>query len=398
MTTALEGVRVLDASGVASYGSAILADFGADVLKLGAVPSALRHERQTSGSRWDPLGERPVDRAAAHDAANRGKRSILLNLKDEGAREVVYKLIPEMDVYVESLRPGVTERLGVDYETLSKINPRLIYCSLSGYGQTGPYRDKAGHDLNYIAVGGALALTRRPGQPPTMPINLLADFAGGAVFVALSVCIALLARERTGRGQYIDMAMTDGVLALQTALYGGHFDFGETIEPGEYLLNGGMPFYEVYQCADGAWISVACIEPHFFPNPCDALELDEFRERQIDPEIRDDLRARLTELFAGRPRTEWLEHLEQFDVCVAPVLEMSEVVSNEQILARELVVEVESDVGKVRQIGVAPKLSDTPGVPGRASPIPGADTDSVLEALGYSADEIAALRDRGAIG
>ena len=397
MTTALEGVRVLDCSGVASFGTMVLADFGAEVTKVGAVPDALRHPRQTTGSRWDPEQQVDAARGAAYDATQRGKRSILLNLKDEAAREVIYKLIPEMDVFVESFRPGVTTRLGVDYDTLAALNPRLIYCALTGYGQTGPYRDRPGHDLNYIAVGGALAITRRAGQPPTIPINLLADFAGGALYVSLAVCLALLARERTGRGQYIDMAMSDGVLSLQTALYNGFFEAGEMVKPGEYFLNGGVPFYEVYECADGSWISVACLEPHFFRNLCSALELDEFRDRQFDSAAYGPLRERLRTLFAGRPRDEWIDHFAAHDVCVAPVLEMPEVVTNEQTQARAMIVDVTSAIGAVQQIGVAPKLSETPGQPGPAGPRPGQHTDDVLAALGWDEAAIAALRTRGAI-
>ncbi len=397
MTTALDGVRVLDCSGIASFGTMILADFGAEVTKVGPVPDALRHPRRTTGSRWDPEQQVDAARGAAYDATQRGKRSILLNLKDEAAREVIYKLIPEMDVFVESFRPGVTTRLGVDYDTLSAINPRLIYCALTGYGQTGPYRDRPGHDLNYNAVGGALDLMRRPGPPPTIPINLLADFGGGAVYVALSVCLALLARERTGRGQYIDMAMADGVLALQTALYSGFFESGETVKPGEYFLNGGVPFYEVYECADGSWISVACLEPHFFRNLCDALELDEFRDRQFDPAVHGPLRERLSTLFAERSCDEWIDHFAAHDVCVAPVLEMPEVVTNEQIQSRSMITDVNSAIGAVRQIGVAPKLSETPGQPGPAGPRPGQHTDEVLAGLGLDETTIAALRTRGAI-
>ena len=212
MAMALEGIKVLDLSRLAPgpYCSMLLADFGADVTLVEAVPGV---NAKLAGPAADPEAAK---RAAAYNALGRGKRSIALNLKNEAAREVFYELVRGADVVLEGFRPGVVNRLGVDYETLSAINPRIVYCSLSGFGQTGPYSNLVGHDINYISIGGALGVIGRPGTAPAIPVNLLADFAGGGLMAAFAICAALLAREHTGRGQTVDIAMSDGVLSLMT--------------------------------------------------------------------------------------------------------------------------------------------------------------------------------------
>ena len=253
---ALSGLRILDLSGIGAFASMILTDFGADTIRVAAPAEAGRHPRMTHGSRFRPEGDPDPARSAAFNAFHRGQRSIVLNLKDPDARAILKILATSADVVLESFRPGVVERLGADYATLSEGNPRLIYCALSGFGQTGPYRDLPGHDINYIAQGGLLGVTRRADAPPTIPINFGADFAGGALYAALSILIAVQARERTGRGQYIDMAMSDGVLSLLTGAFIGYFADGEEIVPGDYFLNGGVPWYDTYECADGRRLAV----------------------------------------------------------------------------------------------------------------------------------------------
>ena len=223
MAMALDGIKVLDLSRLAPgpYCSMLLADFGADVTLVEAVPGV--SAKLGSGPSADPEAAK---RAAAYNALGRGKRSIALNLKNEAAREVFYELVRGADVVLEGFRPGVVNRLGVDYETISKINPRIVYCSLSGFGQTGPYSNLVGHDINYISIGGALGVIGRPGAAPAIPVNLLADFAGGGLMAAFAICTALLAREHTGRGQAVDIAMSDGVLSLMTQAMTGFFSTG----------------------------------------------------------------------------------------------------------------------------------------------------------------------------
>ena len=224
MAMALDGIKVLDLSRLAPgpYCSMLLADFGADVTLVEAVPGAsAKLGGAAAGGR-----SAGAERAAAYNALGRGKKSIALNLKEEAARNVFYDMVRGADVVLEGFRPGVVKRLGVDYETLSKLNPRIICCSLSGFGQTGPYSNLVGHDINYISIGGALGVTGRPGQPPAIPINIVADFAGGGLMAAFAICLAVIAREKTGRGQDVDISMSDGVFSLMTMAYTTMFSTG----------------------------------------------------------------------------------------------------------------------------------------------------------------------------
>lgn len=395
MVMALEGIKVLDLSRLAPgpHCSMLLADFGAEVTLVEAVPGASA-KLGTTGLRRSEAAER----AAAFNALGRGKRSIALNLKEEEARRIFYRMVEGADVVIEGFRPGVVRRLGVDYETLSGINPRIIYCSISGFGQTGPYANLVGHDINYIAIGGALGVTGRPGQPPAIPVNLLADFAGGGLTAAFAICLAIIAREKTGRGQNIDVGMSDGVLSLMTSAFSHYFSTGQPIRPGEYLLNGAAPFYNTYRCSDGRWFSIGSIEPHFWENLCRVLGTEDLLPHQFDQARWPEMIERFAEIFATKSADEWMQVMSQYDICAAPVLEMENVVTNEHNVARGMVVELDSPVGKVKQIGVAPKLSDTPGMPRSTAPLIGQHTDEILGGLGYTAEQIAELRSRGVVG
>ena len=290
MTTALEGLKVVDASGIGAYAAMILADFGADVIRIAAVPGSRRPKPNVGGP--GNVGAATRLSASAIRATHRGHRSIALNLKHPDGQAIAQALAADADVFMESFRPGVCDRLGVGYDELSKLNPRLVYASLTGYGQTGPYRDKPGHDLNYVAIGGALGLLTGPDGRPMIPLNIIADFAGGGLYLCLSICLALLARDRTGRGQHVDMAMSDGVLSLLTAVLTDPIANGEEIRHREYFLNGGVPHYDTYRCADDRWISVACLETHFYERLCRALELDDFLDHQFHEDHYPALRAR----------------------------------------------------------------------------------------------------------
>jgi crotonobetainyl-CoA:carnitine CoA-transferase CaiB-like acyl-CoA transferase len=395
MVMALDGIKVLDLSRLAPgpHCSMLLADFGADVTLVEAVPGASA-KLGTTGVRRSEAAER----AAAFNALGRGKKSIALNLKEEEARKIFYRMVEGADVVIEGFRPGVVKRLGVDYDTLSAINPRIICCSISGFGQTGPYANLVGHDINYIAIGGALGVTGRPGQPPAIPVNLLADFAGGGLTAAFAICLAIIAREKTGRGQYIDVGMSDGVLSLMTSAFSHYFSTGQPIRPGEYLLNGAAPFYNTYRCSDGRWFSIGSIEPHFWENLCRVLGTEDLLPHQFDQPKWPEMIERFAGIFATKTADEWMAILSQYDICAAPVLEMENVVTNEHNLARGMVIELDSPVGKVKQIGVAPKLSDTPGMPRATAPLIGQHTDEILGGLGFTAEQIADLRSRGVVG
>jgi len=391
---ALDGITVLDLSRLAPgpYCSMILADFGADVTLVEAVPGV--SAKLGAGGRQ---GEAAA-RAAAYNALGRGKKSIALNLKESEARDIFYELAKGADVVLEGFRPGVVKRLGVDYETLAKINPRIICCSLSGFGQTGPYSNLVGHDINYISIGGALGVTGRPGTPPAMPINLVADFAGGGMHAALAICLAIIARERTGRGQNIDIAMTDGVMSLMTSALSGYFSTGNVMKRGETVLSGAVPWYNTYECSDGRWFSLGSIEPHFYAALCEVLGTPEFAARQHDASAYPEMKAKWEGIFKTRTADEWMTVMSERDICAAPVLELDRVVTDPHNLARGMVVEVDSPVGKVKQVGVGAKLSDTPGRVTTTAPLLGQHTDEILAGLGYDAATIADLKSRGVVG
>jgi crotonobetainyl-CoA:carnitine CoA-transferase CaiB-like acyl-CoA transferase len=380
---ALDDIRILDLSRLAPgpFCSMLLGDMGADVLVV--EPPADSKAGQGGMPAGDP-----------RDALRRNKRSIVLNLRDEEARNIFYRLAETADIVLEGFRPGVVKRLAVDYETLSAKNPRIIYCSLSGYGQTGPYVNLVGHDINYISVGGALSMIGWPGEPPAIPMNIIADFAGGGLHAAYGILAALHARERTGRGQYVDIAMSDGVLYLLSMIVSGYFTNGRAPERGATVLNGSVPHYNVYQCADGKWISLGSLEPHFWVNLCKALGREDFIPHQYDSAKRDEIFAHFRQQFASKTRDEWFAILKQTDICVAPILSLDEALANEHNLARNMVIDVEG----VKQIGIGTKLSETPGAVRSTSPAPGQHTDDILASLGFDAAAISSLREKGAVG
>ncbi|MFN0096148.1 MAG: CaiB/BaiF CoA transferase family protein, partial [Dehalococcoidia bacterium] len=335
---------------------------------------------------------------AAYNALSRGKRSIALNLKDPAARDIFYDLVKTADVVIEGFRPGVVKRLGVDYDTLAGINPGVVCCSISGFGQTGPYSNLVGHDINYIATGGALWVTGREAQPPSIPINLVADFAGGGLMGGFAICVALLAREKTGRGQNVDMGMSDGVLSLMTSAFTGYFATGKGIDRGGMVLNGASHFYGVYETKDGRWFSLGSIEPHFYAALCEVLALPEIAEHQHDQSRWPEFKEKVASVMKTKTADEWMAIMSERDICAATVLEQQAVVTNPHNLARGMVVEVDTPVGKVKQIGVGPKLSHTPGMPTKGAPTLGQHTDEVLGGLGFDAAKIAELRASGAVG
>ena len=387
---ALEGIRVLDLTRLAPgpFCTMLLGDMGADVIVVEEAPGA--------GRRFD-IGM--SDRAQAFNALGRNKRSIGLNLKDDSAREVFYRLAEKADVVLEGFRPGVVKRLAVDYEIVSARNPRIVYCSLSGYGQTGPYASLVGHDINYISLGGALGMTGWPGERPAIPANIIADFAGGGLYAAFAILTAIIAREKTGRGQYIDMAMSDGVTSLLTFLASQYFSSGHALRPGQELLNGAAPSYNVYQAADGKWLSLGCLEPWFWQELCEALGCEEYIPHQNDREKFQEMFEFLRSKFGEKTRDEWFQELRRRDICVGPVYGLDEVFADPHVQARGMIAEVEHpEFGTVRQVGVAPKLSDTPGSVRSTAPKRGEHTEEILRQAGYSEEEIGALVEAKAAG
>jgi alpha-methylacyl-CoA racemase len=336
----LGGTRVLDLSSVgpAARCTRLLADYGADVVKVGPVPSA-------AGTRIEP----PYFAYSGH----RGMRRVLLDLKEPDGRAAFLALAGRADVVVESFRPGVVDRLGVGYRAVRAVNPSVVYCSTSGYGQEGQRSGWAGHDLDYLGVGGYLAASgpRADGGPP-LPGATVADAAAGGMHAALAVTAALAGRRATGEGAYLDVSVADGVLWLMSLAVDEHLATGAEPGPGHDVLSGRYACYDTYRAADGRWLAVAAIEPRFFANLCRALGCERWADRQLDDAVQDEIRADLRAAFATRDRDEWVALLAGADTCVAPVLTVAEVAGDPELVRRGAVVEARHPTrGPMRQVG-----------------------------------------------
>ena len=333
----LAGVTVIDLStvGPASRCTAALRDLGASITKV-----------------LGPEGKQIEPPFFAY-GAGRGMTAVRIDLKSDQGRERFNDLAAESDVLVESYRPGVAERLGIDYERVRKVSERIVYVSITGYGQNGPYSKWAGHDLNYLAVGGFLGTQGRRGDGgPAIPGATIADGAGGGLHAALSICAALFDRERTGRGAYLDVSTTEGVLHLMALFVDEFLATRRETGPGTSLLTGKYACYDVYECADGKWISVGAIEPQFFANLCRELGCEELAPSQMDDARQDEIRAAFREAFSQRTRDEWVAELAPANTCVAPVLSIGEVARDEHLLARGAFVEAEHpEHGPFLQVG-----------------------------------------------
>lgn len=393
MTMALEGIRVLDLTRLAPgpYCTMFLADLGADVIKI--EPGGGRAAMMATA-----LATEDEEVRRAHNPENRNKRSIVLNLKIKEAQEVFHKLAEKADVIIEEFRPGVVKRLNVDYETIKKINPRVVYCSLTGYGQDGPYEQVAGHDINYISTAGAQSMIGPRGGPPVVITNLLADYAAGGMHAAIGILAALMARERTGKGQHVDIAMTDGVISMMHAEAASYFATGKVPGRGDILMFGGAHHYNIYKTKDGKYVSLGALEPWFHENLCKALGRDDFTPHEFNAEKWDEMAAAFRKIFLTKTRDEWVKLLRQTDTCVAPVYSVDEVFSDPQVLHRKMVVEVDHPtLGKVKQVGISIKLSETPGAVRSVAPQPGQHTDDILRSVGYTKKSIEKMRKSGAV-
>jgi crotonobetainyl-CoA:carnitine CoA-transferase CaiB-like acyl-CoA transferase len=389
----LDGIKVLELARVppAELPGMFLADMGAEVLKIDTPP------------------ERPEDqqwqRRSAFVYVNRNKRSLALNMKAPEGQAVFKKLAGTADVLVEGFRPDVMKRLGADYESLKTSNPRLVYCSLSGFGHNGPYRDYPAHDGNYLSLAGVLGLIGEPDRKPVFPLNLVADYAGASMHGALGIMLALFARERTGRGQHVDVSYLDTSIALLAATPNMRFFWSDGWAPkrGEGFLGGSYPYYAVYETRDGKLLTIGCTEPWLWANFCKAIDRPDFVKlaRQHDQFVRaanpEEVRCReeIEAIIRTRTRDDWYDYLVKADVCVGKVYDPEEMVRDPQVLARDMVVEIHHPRhGKVTQFGQPIKLSETPARVRTAAPATGEHTDEVLRELGLDDSEIKRLREQ----
>jgi alpha-methylacyl-CoA racemase len=371
--SALQGIRVIEMAGLAPapFCGLILADFGADVVRV------------------DRVGAGSVDQLA------RGKRSVAVNLKSPEGVETVLRLAERADVLLEPYRPGVMERLGLGPDVACARNPRLVYARLTGFGQDGPYAGMAGHDINYIAISGALSLLGRKGEKPLPPVNLLGDFAGGGMLCALGVCLALLERGHSGRGQVVDAAMVDGAAYLSTFVYKFRNSGMWRDERGTNMLDTGAPFYDTYRTKDGQFMSVGAIESQFYAALLRGLGLEAVAmPAQMDQGSWAATAARFADLFAQKTRDEWSAIFDGTDACVAPVLGLGEAHEHPHNRARGLLI---ADHQDKREPAPAPRLSRTPGDGTRPLPGVGDHTRDVLGEFGFDRDEIDRLVASGAV-
>ena len=394
MGGAFDGVRILDLSRLlpGPYCSLLFADLGAEVIKV-EEPGLGDYARLTL-PHW---GESGI--GAYFLLLNRNKKSVSLNLKTEGGKAVFRRLAGTADVLLESFRPGVMERLGLGWEALSGLNPRLVYCAISGYGQDGPYRDLVGHDINYMGYAGALSVTGPRAGPPLMPGVQVADIGGGSLLAAFAIAAALYHRRQSGRGQFIDAAMTDGVVSWLAPYLGQFFATGRVPSRGEERLNGGWVCYQVFEAADGGYVTIGALEPKFWANFCRLIGREDLVPLQYaEGEARDRAEAEVRAIFRTRPRDEWVRLLQTEDVCAGPVLSVEEVVRDPQLTRRGLFGEVcHPTIGRIPQVAFPVKLSETPGRMETAPPALGAHTEEILAGLGYDAAAVAALRREGAV-
>jgi alpha-methylacyl-CoA racemase len=372
-------MRIIELAGIGPtpFAGMMLSDLGAEVIRVDRV-----------GGSGNPV-------ASQSGPMERGKRTVAFDLKQPEGVEAVLRMVEASDGLFEGFRSGVAERLGVGPDVCLARNPKLVYGRMTGWGQSGPLADRAGHDINYISLAGPLAHIGRIGQPPSVPLNLIGDFGGGSVFLVLGMVAALLEVARGGDGQVVDAAMVDGAAYLLSPLYAAHASGFWTDDYGANFLDSGAYFYEVYGTADGKWLAVGAIEPQFHAEfiagigLADADDLPDQMDRDRWPEMK----QRVGVIIAQRTLDEWVAVFDGTDACVTPVLSMGDTPTHPHALARDAFFQF----GGVTQPRPAPRFEGTPSEPAGQSQPPGADTDALLAELGYSTEEVAALRTTGAV-
>ena len=386
MTLPLQGVRVLDLSRLlpGPYCSQMLADFGADVVKLEDV------ERGDYLRDFPPCGERW---SVLYDSVNRNKRSITIDLKQEAGKAVFRDLVRHYDVLIEGFRPGVMDKLGLGYESLREINPRLIYCAITGYGQDGPYKFQGGHDINYLSFAGITGLFGEQDGNPAMGDIQIADIGGGALMAVIGILLALQARSVTGRGQFCDISMLDGVVSWLPFIL-AKFGAGEKPVRGTGLLGGSYACYQIYPTADGRYLSLGALEEKFWVGFCRLIGREEYIDRQMDLAAQPEMIRSLQEMFRQKSQIDWLDFFAGQDLCLSPVNELAQVLEDPQIRHRRMIVPMAEETSTLLLTGIPIKLSDTPGQIQTGSPAQGEHTRQILAEAGYSDAALARLAEQ----
>ncbi len=365
----------------------LLADLGAEVIKI-ETPLLGDYMRLIPPFIENPASGETI--SAAYLMVNRNKKSVALNFRNGRGKEIFMQLARTADVVIETFRPGAADRWGIGYEAVRAVNPGIVYCSLSGYGQSGPYKDRAGHDLNYIALGGLLAATGVAGGPPTPPAVQIADLSGG-MLAAVSILGALVGRSKSGEGQYLDVSLFDAALSWTGTIIGGSYAAGVKIERGKLQLNGGMACYNAYETQDGEYLTLGAIEPHFWIAFCKAVGREDLGSRQYDYDAVPDVAA----IFRTRPLADWLAFFETIDACIEPVRDYGAVFDNPQVKHRGLAGQMDvPGLGKIPHIGSVFVFAGNSTTP---PPRLGEHTQEVLQRIGMSDAEMSKLEETGVI-
>jgi len=377
---ALTGITVLDLSRLlpGPFCSMILADHGARVI-------AIEDQRFAS----EAGGTKPI---------YRNKEHMTLNLKSDTGREIFFSLVKKADIILEGFRPGVTSRLGVDYDSLSKINPKIIYCSITGYGQAGPYRDIVGHDANYLSVAGVLDLIGEKDRAPSIPGVQIADIAGGGMYAAIGILMALHSRSKSGKGQYIDISMTDGSMSLLSLVLSLEQLTGQTVKRSDSFLSHRYACYNTYETADHRYLSIGAVENRFWKNLCDYFNVQEYTPLQFDETRRLEILDFFKDKFKQKTLSQWEAELWDVEICWGPIRTVKEALAQPLFKEREMVLEIkEKNGGRLQLLGTPVKMSETPGSVRTPPPDFGESTVDILRELNYSDDKIKEFKEQGII-